>query len=76
MGGVAPDEVPGRDSAGSAGAGSADGEGARGELQLRGPGLLKNFWRNPIATADSHDGEWLRTGVAARVDAEGRIHLV
>ena len=76
MGGVAPDEVPGRDSAGSAGACSADGEGARGELQLRGPGLLKNFWRNPIATADSHDGEWLRTGVAARVDAEGRIHLV
>ena len=68
MGGVAPDEAPGRNSAG--------GEGARGELQLRGPGLLKNFWRNPIATADSHDGEWLRTGVAARVDAEGRIHLV
>ena len=71
MGGVAPDEAPGRNSAGSAG-----GEGARGELQLRGPGLLKNFWRNPIATADSHDGDWLRTGIAARVDGEGRIHLV
>lgn len=76
MGGIAPDEAPGRNSAGSAGAGSAGGEGARGELQLRGPGLLKNFWRNPIATADSHDDEWLRTGIAARVDAEGRIHLV
>lgn len=76
MGGVSPDEVPGQDSAGSADAGSGDGEGARGELQLRGPGLLKNFWRNPIATADSHDSEWLRTGIAARVDAEGRIHLV
>ena len=44
--------------------------------ELRGPGLLKNFWRNPIATADSHDGDWLRTGIAARVDGEGRIHLV
>lgn len=73
MGGVSPDEAPGRDSTG---AGSGDGEGVRGELQLRGPGLLENFWRNPIATADSHDGEWLRTGIAARVDGEGRIHLV
>ena len=86
MGGASPDEVEARDSAAASGgdtaaAGdderSASGEvsASHGELQLRGPGLLKSFWRNPLATADSLDGEWLRTGVTAHLDGEGRIHV-
>lgn len=86
MGEASPDEVEARDSAAASGgdtaaAGdderSASGEvsASHGELQLRGPGLLKSFWRNPLATADSLDGEWLRTGVTAHLDGEGRIHV-
>jgi acyl-CoA synthetase (AMP-forming)/AMP-acid ligase II len=46
--------------------------GARGEIWLRGPALLKEYWRNPEATRESFDPEgWFKTGDVAHCDDEG-----
>ncbi len=58
----------------------ADDEGRRvspgqvGELQLRGPGVLRGYWGDPSATADalSADG-WLRTGDLVRSGLFGLV---
>jgi fatty-acyl-CoA synthase len=42
-----------------------------GELQVRGPNVFAGYWRNPEATAEAFDGEWLRTGDVAERDHEG-----
>ena len=50
---------------------------AMGEFWVRGPNIMKGYWRNPAATAATHtpDG-WLKTGDMARVDADGRWFIV
>ena len=50
--------------------------GQVGELILRGAGVMKGYWNNPDATAETLRGGWLRTGDLARVDADGYITLV
>ncbi|MCK9248119.1 MAG: long-chain-fatty-acid--CoA ligase [Solirubrobacteraceae bacterium] len=47
-----------------------------GELLLRGETIMKGYWRNPEATADTIRDGWLHTGDLARVDADGYITLV
>jgi acyl-CoA synthetase (AMP-forming)/AMP-acid ligase II len=38
-------------------------EGCEGEIHLRGPLVMKEYWRNPEATAETIlPGRWLRTG--------------
>ncbi|KAF2453849.1 hypothetical protein BDY21DRAFT_387801 [Lineolata rhizophorae] len=56
----------------------ADGRERQGEIQLRGPTVFREYWRNPEATAkefvDGGDGgaKWFRTGdVAVRRAVEG-----
>lgn len=47
-----------------------------GELIVRGPGVMKCYYKNPEATAEIlHDG-WLYTGDMARRDEDGFIYLV
>ena len=42
-----------------------------GEVEVCGPNVLMEYWRNPTATAESvHDG-WFRTGDIALRDADG-----
>ena len=57
-----------------------DGEslptGEVGELQVRGPGVIKGYLHQPEATAAAIIDGWLCTGDIARVDAEGYIHIV
>jgi len=50
--------------------------GERGEIWLRGPGLLKEYWRNPAATAESFDADgWFKTGDVAHCDEEGFYYV-
>ncbi|HTI84777.1 MAG TPA: AMP-binding protein [Acetobacteraceae bacterium] len=42
-----------------------------GEVEVRGPNVLTEYWRNPTATAEAlHDG-WFRTGDIALRDTDG-----
>lgn len=58
-----------------------DGKERDGEIQLRGPTIFKEYWRNPKATADEHvdagdgKGRWFKTGdVAVRRNVESAGH--
>jgi acyl-CoA synthetase (AMP-forming)/AMP-acid ligase II len=56
--------------------GNALPPGQVGEIVLRGPGVMKGYWRNPDATRATFfpDG-WLRTGDAAYLDDEGFVFI-
>ena len=47
-----------------------------GELIVRGPGVMKCYYKNPEATAEILKNGWLYTGDMARRDEEGFIYLV
>lgn len=47
-----------------------------GELWVKGPGVMKRYYRNPEATAEVLKGSWLCTGDMAKTDADGFIYLV
>ncbi|MBU2098376.1 MAG: AMP-binding protein [Gammaproteobacteria bacterium] len=53
------------------------GFGEKGELWVRGPQVMKGYWRNDKATAESitPDG-WFKTGDYALIDEEGYIKIV
>ncbi len=50
--------------------------GERGELQVKGTTVFKGYWNRPKATAEAFDGDWLRTGDVAYLDAEGYLFIV
>ena len=50
--------------------------GSPGELIVKGPGVMKEYYKNPEATAESIRDGWLLTGDVARQDGEGFIWLV
>ncbi|KAI9592262.1 long-chain-fatty-acid-CoA ligase [Syncephalis fuscata] len=48
-----------------------------GEVQVRGPGLFKEYWRNPKATKEAWtDDFWFRTGDVGEWTAEGGCRLL
>ena len=49
--------------------------GGRGEIWFRGPHLIRGYWGNPGATAETIVDGWLRTGDIGRVDGEGFVYL-
>ncbi|WP_072801577.1 acyl-CoA synthetase [Rhodococcoides yunnanense] len=51
--------------------------GERGEIQISGPNVTKEYWNRPDATADAHteDG-WFRSGDVGTVDDEGYLTVV
>jgi len=56
--------------------GSEVGVGEIGELCVRGPGVMVEYYKNPEATAEVLRDGWLYTGDMARVDEQGFIYLV
>jgi acyl-CoA synthetase (AMP-forming)/AMP-acid ligase II len=51
-------------------------QGSPGELVIKGPGVMKDYYKNPEATAAAIVDGWLLTGDVARQDEEGFIWLV
>jgi long-chain acyl-CoA synthetase len=56
--------------------GEALGPGQVGELWAYGPHVMKGYWNNPKATAETLSDGWLRTGDLARLDDEGFCYIV
>lgn len=50
--------------------------GEEGELLVRGPQVMKGYWRRPDATADMNKDGWLYTGDIARMDEDGFFYIV
>ena len=50
--------------------------GEPGELIVKGPGVMKGYYQNPEATAETIREGWLYTGDIAREDEDGFIWLV
>ncbi len=50
--------------------------GEVGELWASGPQIVKGYWRNPEATAETFVDGWVRTGDLARLDEEGFCTIV
>lgn len=51
-------------------------KGEVGELMIKGPGVMKEYYKNPEATSSTLFDGWLLTGDMARVDEDGFIWLV
>jgi acyl-CoA synthetase (AMP-forming)/AMP-acid ligase II len=51
-------------------------KGKPGELMVKGPGVMKEYYKNPEATKDTIIDGWLLTGDMAKVDEDGFIWLV
>ena len=51
-------------------------KGEVGELIVKGPGVMVEYYKNPEATAESIKDGWLYTGDMAKLDEDGFIWLV
>ena len=51
-------------------------QGEVGELCVKGPGVMKEYYHDPEATAETLKNGWLHTGDMARQDEDGFIFLV
>ncbi|MDT7769495.1 MAG: long-chain acyl-CoA synthetase [Mycobacterium sp.] len=50
--------------------------GASGEIQVRGPNVMKGYWNLPEATANAVVDGWFSTGDSGRVDEDGHFFIV
>jgi acyl-CoA synthetase (AMP-forming)/AMP-acid ligase II len=56
--------------------GRACATGVAGEVVAHTPSLLRGYWNNSTATADSLDGGWLKTGDVGWCDEDGFLFIV
>jgi long-chain acyl-CoA synthetase len=52
-----------------------DGEAEDGEILIRGPIVMREYYRRPDATADTLQDGWLHTGDLGRLDQQGRLYV-
>lgn len=50
--------------------------GERGELWIKGPNIMKGYWRKPEATLETLSDGWLKTGDVAYADEHNRFFIV
>jgi long-chain acyl-CoA synthetase len=50
--------------------------GEVGELWYKGPIVVRGYWNNPEATAETFVDGWVKTGDLAKMDEEGFIYIV
>jgi long-chain acyl-CoA synthetase len=50
--------------------------GEKGEVCIKGPQVMKGYWKKPQETADQFVGDFLRTGDVAIMDEEGFFFIV
>jgi acyl-CoA synthetase (AMP-forming)/AMP-acid ligase II len=51
-------------------------QGEIGEIVLRGEEVMRGYWKNPEATAETLRGGWLHTGDVGKMDERGYIYLL
>jgi acyl-CoA synthetase (AMP-forming)/AMP-acid ligase II len=47
-----------------------------GEIVIRGPMVMRGYWRQPEATQAAFRDGWLRSGDGGRMDADGHLFIV
>ena len=50
--------------------------GEAGEICVRAPWIMDEYWKRPEQTAEALNGEWLHTGDIARADKRGYLYIV
>jgi len=50
--------------------------GETGELLVKGPQVMKGYWKRPDATAETITDGWLHTGDIAKMDEDGYFYIV
>jgi long-chain acyl-CoA synthetase len=50
--------------------------GEAGELLIKGPQIMKGYWKRPDATAETLTDGWLHTGDIAKMDEDGYFYIV
>jgi len=50
--------------------------GGVGEIQMRGPAVMRGYWKDPERTAETLQGGWLRSGDGGRMDEDGFFYVV
>jgi fatty-acyl-CoA synthase len=50
--------------------------GETGELIMRGPNVLIEYWNRPDATEEAFRGGWFHSGDIARIDNDGDLYIV
>jgi acyl-CoA synthetase (AMP-forming)/AMP-acid ligase II len=52
------------------------GPGVVGEIAVSGPNVMKEYYKDPQATAEVIKGQWLLTGDLGRKDQDGYLYIV